>query len=199
MTFLLFSYSDMLYSKMEKISNTLGVMGPGNLEGRVMGCQPGDKCPPFQLPLSFPTFLSCRPPSTFSASLSNAGCMEGEFGGNPFSSSDWLWFFSKLTGNLLLWNLGFFWFFFCFPFVNQHRISLCGPEGFLEYKSSWDPNPPRSTVSLFPQIHWPRLALARALGCLPLLPASRNLGSEAKLSPPIPEATWGVVPVIETP
>lgn len=89
--------------------------------------------------------------------------------------------------------------FFCFPFVNQHRISLRGLEEFLEYKSSWDPNPPRSIVSLFPQIHWPRLALAQALGCLPLLPASRNLGSEAKLSPPIPEATWGVVPVIETP
>lgn len=146
----------------------------------------------------FPPHLPFMPTSQHFLSLSNAGCMEGEFGGNPFSSSDWLWFFSKLTGNLLLWNLGVL-FFFCFPFVNQHRISLRGPEEFLEYKSSWDPNPPRSIVSLFPQIHWPRLALAQALGCLPLLPASRNLGSEAKLSPPIPEATWGVVPVIETP
>lgn len=66
----------------------------------------------------FPPHLPFMPTSQHFLSLSNAGCMEGEFGGNPFSSSDWLWFFSKLTGNLLLWNLGVLVFFASLLWIN---------------------------------------------------------------------------------
>lgn len=70
-----------------------------------------------QLPLPPPFGLTSQ---HFLSMFAIAVRMEGEFGGNPFSSSDWLWFFFKRTANLLLWSLGFFFF----PFMNQHRVGL---------------------------------------------------------------------------
>lgn len=102
-------------------------MGEGSWAVSLVISGPHSSCPspsPPSLPAHFPALSQhlCQLLS----------CVEGEFGGNPSSSSDGLWFFLKLTGNLLLWNLGFF---SSFPFMNQHRAGLCGPEKVLEYKS----------------------------------------------------------------
>lgn len=84
------------------------------------GLSPADKCPRRECA---PDLYPQPTPSPFSVSLPMAECVEGEFGGNPFPAQIGLWLFSKLTVNLLLWNLG------CFgpcllSFMNQHRIDL---------------------------------------------------------------------------
>lgn len=97
-----------------------------------------------------------------------AECVQGEFGGNPFSSSDGLWFFLKLLSIGSFGNQGFFYF----PVINQHRIGPCGPEKLLEYKSCCGPStsPPTGSLSFLRladlELFQPRLQAASSPPCL---------------------------------
>lgn len=147
----------------------------GSLWEGAVDQQPGDEGP------GCPSPLPSRPPThTFSAALSIAESVQGQFGGNPFSSSDWLWFFFKLTANLFPWSLeprGVF----PFPFMNQHRIGLCGPEKLLEYKSCGGLGALRPTDSP-PCLGFTGQGLLQPGSPLPLV--SRSLGPETSLPGP---------------
>lgn len=112
---------------------TPGWPAPGSPQGKG---ERDDKCP-----MPAPPCLWAQLPASLSIFV-NCSVVKGEFGGNPCSSSDWLWFFLKHIANLLLWNPGCFLLFFSFPFMNQHRIGLCKPEKLLEYKSCQGPRAP---------------------------------------------------------
>lgn len=86
------------------------------------------------------------------------------------------------------WNLG--WGEFPFPFMNQHRIGLCGPEKLLEYKSCSGPSAPWPTDSP----SWLGVTGQELLP--PRLPAASGLQKpgprDTTSNPLIPEATCRV-------